>query len=116
MRKAQTEYQDKYWNYQEGYNVNEDPYEAIVQSTIQPYDFSASRIHEEKKKKSKKMNKRTRLSEYKKKAKDVRINGDQCFVSSFSKKIEIQPKVIVHHTGFIPEPAPSEGVDDTKFE
>ena len=119
MKKAQTEYQDKYWNYQDGYKVDADPYEELVLNTPQPYDFSASRIHSEKKKrrrqtKGRNLRTNTFASPTDNRMKmNKKVNGEKCFVSSFSKKIEINPRVIVHQTGFMPETIQSSEFDDT---
>ena len=117
MHKAQSEYQDKYWNYQEGYKIDTDPYEELVLNTPQPYDFSASRAALEKKKRRKQtrgkyMRSNTSPRDNRMK-REQKVSGEKCFVSSFSKKIEITPRVIIHQTGFQPESIQSSEFDDT---
>ena len=101
MKRCQTEYQDKYWDYNKGFQIEDDPYEALVRATHVPHDFSAAKKKTTKPKR--KINKQIQENP---------SENKKCFVSSSGNKIEIQTRIIIHKPGAYPEKCPESEFDE----
>ena len=101
MKRYQTEYQDKYWDYHKGFQVEDDPYEALVRAAHVPHDFSAA-----KKKTTKPKRKTNRQIQ------ENQNENKKCFVSSSGNKLEIKTRIIIHKHGALPEKCPESEFDE----
>ena len=102
MRKCQTEYQDKFWDYYKGFQVESDPFEDLVKNAQPPAEY-ASIV---KKKNNK--NKKDRFAFKQSK----QIEQSKCYVSSANNKMKIITKVIIHPMGTRPEKSPPSEFDE----
>lgn len=126
MNKCETEYQDKFWNYSQGYAVDQDPFEQMVKTAEEPKEIVPTTKQISKKKGKRTVKKKqpphpkktifnndsphagTNLDGSKKVQESPKIKS---FVSSNSK-LELHPRVIVHTMGTPAPQIPEEDFDE----